>query len=406
MKTLIFLPGSISDPFFSKEITYCKKYFDKIYVITYEGNKVEFRELSEKFGFEFKIIKKINFKSLLRTLFSWQKKYPHIGEEYKLLNGPGKIKKLMYCLFYINYAEQAVPFMEGIIRNSKGNVYISSFWLSRTAYAASIMNINRDSKVRRIVSRAHGFDLYKERVDYGYLPFRKFICENLDEIRFISEDGYRYHEENWPDSLAQRSVYYMGSLNEKNIKKEVVEKKIPVIATTAYIRNIKRYDLIIETLSKIKKEFVWYQYGDGELKQEIENNAALKLNHIRYKFKGNVPNNEILNFYKNDDVDYMLNLSDSEGLPVSFMEAMSAGIPVIARNTGGVKEIVNNQNGLLLDIQPDTDLWAREIENELGIRVNNINEYLQKSVNAYSTWKENFDSDENTDKYFKTLSEY
>jgi len=31
------------------------------------------------------------------------------------------------------------------------------------------------------------------------------------------------------------------------------------------------------------------------------------------------------------------------------MEAMSMGIPVIDRNVGGISEIVNNSNGLLLD---------------------------------------------------------
>lgn len=42
-------------------------------------------------------------------------------------------------------------------------------------------------------------------------------------------------------------------------------------------------------------------------------------------------------------------MSDSEGIPVSIMEAMSFGIPVIARNVGGMSEIVNEENGLLLE---------------------------------------------------------
>lgn len=43
-------------------------------------------------------------------------------------------------------------------------------------------------------------------------------------------------------------------------------------------------------------------------------------------------------------------MSDSEGIPVSIMEAMSFGIPVIARNVGGMSEIVNEENGLLLEM--------------------------------------------------------
>ena len=45
-----------------------------------------------------------------------------------------------------------------------------------------------------------------------------------------------------------------------------------------------------------------------------------------------------------------MNVSESEGIPVSIMEASSFGIPVIATNVGGVGEIVENgYNGLLLN---------------------------------------------------------
>ena len=48
-------------------------------------------------------------------------------------------------------------------------------------------------------------------------------------------------------------------------------------------------------------------------------------------------------------MDYFINLSDSEGIPVSIMEAMSVGIPIIARDVGGNREIVTNNNGCLLE---------------------------------------------------------
>jgi glycosyltransferase involved in cell wall biosynthesis len=43
-----------------------------------------------------------------------------------------------------------------------------------------------------------------------------------------------------------------------------------------------------------------------------------------------------------------VNVSASEGLPVAIMEAMSCGIPVIAPAVGGIPEIVNSENGVLL----------------------------------------------------------
>lgn len=41
-------------------------------------------------------------------------------------------------------------------------------------------------------------------------------------------------------------------------------------------------------------------------------------------------------------------MSSSEGIPVSIMEATSFGIPTVALNVGGVGEIVNERNGMLL----------------------------------------------------------
>ena len=57
---------------------------------------------------------------------------------------------------------------------------------------------------------------------------------------------------------------------------------------------------------------------------------------------GHLDNNEIFNMYKNNSYDYFITLSESEGLPVSIMEAISCGIPVIATAVGGITEIVIN----------------------------------------------------------------
>jgi glycosyltransferase involved in cell wall biosynthesis len=48
-------------------------------------------------------------------------------------------------------------------------------------------------------------------------------------------------------------------------------------------------------------------------------------------------------------------MSESEGLPLALVEAMSFGIPVIACDVGGVREIVSNDEGLLLDPDPNLD---------------------------------------------------
>ena len=71
--------------------------------------------------------------------------------------------------------------------------------------------------------------------------------------------------------------------------------------------------------------------------------------NIKIDFRGNVKNSDLLEVYKNNQFDLFLNVSLSEGIPVSIMEALSFGIPCIATDVGGTKEIViDGYNGWLL----------------------------------------------------------
>ncbi|MBD8389759.1 glycosyltransferase family 4 protein [Dysgonomonas sp. BGC7] len=64
----------------------------------------------------------------------------------------------------------------------------------------------------------------------------------------------------------------------------------------------------------------------------------------------------------NSYIDAFLLLSDSEGLPISLLEVMSAGIPWIASNKGGIKDIACSKDSTRLVEDPsDYNLIKREI---------------------------------------------
>ncbi|NMC40567.1 MAG: glycosyltransferase, partial [Bacteroidales bacterium] len=79
-----------------------------------------------------------------------------------------------------------------------------------------------------------------------------------------------------------------------------------------------------------------------------------------------------------------INVSSSEGVPVSVMEALSFGIPVIATDAGGTSEIVNNTNGRLIPVDFDPKDLAAIIENLV-----HDEKYQGYRHNARKSWEEN-----------------
>ena len=95
--------------------------------------------------------------------------------------------------------------------------------------------------------------------------------------------------------------------------------------------KVKRIDLILESLSFIKNRKIdWFVIGDGPMRKYIEENEKRLDGDINIKMVGRLQNKEVYDFYKKENPDLFINLSSSEGVPVSIMEAMSFGIPVIA----------------------------------------------------------------------------
>jgi glycosyltransferase involved in cell wall biosynthesis len=66
--------------------------------------------------------------------------------------------------------------------------------------------------------------------------------------------------------------------------------------------------------------------------------------------RGYVPNTDVIDLERELRPSCLINLSASEGLPVSMMEAASLGIPIVGTDVGGVCEIIANRtSGHLLD---------------------------------------------------------
>ena len=127
------------------------------------------------------------------------------------------------------------------------------------------------------------------------------------------------------------------------------ESKDFVIGSAGRLYKIKDYTLMVEIAHEIllQEEDIKFELaGEGPEKEnilELIRNYKIEKSFI---MKGFVDN--MATFYRG--IDIFINTSLHEGLPMSILEAMAHGIPVVAPNSGGLPEILNNgSQGYLVD---------------------------------------------------------
>lgn len=115
------------------------------------------------------------------------------------------------------------------------------------------------------------------------------------------------------------------------------------------LSNEKGLNVLLDSLAILKSEnvdFTLTVLGDGPSRDELEQQTKqLELNE-NVIFKGFVDQSTIREDLNNSDV--FILPSFAEGIPVSLMEAMAIGVPVITTYVGGISELViDNETGLL-----------------------------------------------------------
>ncbi len=98
----------------------------------------------------------------------------------------------------------------------------------------------------------------------------------------------------------------------------------------------------------VQRPVKWSHIGDGDERSIIEQVLERVGDNVGVSLLGQLPHESVIDWLRENEVDVFVNVSTTEGVPVSIMEAFSFGIPVIATNVGGTREIVDDSCGVLL----------------------------------------------------------
>ena len=235
------------------------------------------------------------------------------------------------------------------------------YWFENSTLAMALLR--QASLIETAVSRAHNFDVYDEEWQAGTVPFSEFKARWLDRIFPVSEHGARYLRQRLALSPSKTPVAHLGVEARQSSTRSTA--KVPLVVSCARLEPRKRIHLIPEVLSLVGRPLRWIHFGDGVDRPRVEAAAARLPGDVEWELRGQVDNQEVLDFYRRHPVDALLSVSISEGVPISMMEAVSFGIPIVATAVRGVPEIVTPQTGELLEPHAKTDQMAAGLADAL-----------------------------------------
>jgi glycosyltransferase involved in cell wall biosynthesis len=119
------------------------------------------------------------------------------------------------------------------------------------------------------------------------------------------------------------------------------------------IEQVKGIEYLLQAMVTVIQKYPQVRLvilGTGEDEARIQALAAILPLEKSVEFVGSVPHEEVPRYMADSDIFVLPSLS--EGFPLVIVEAMAAGLPILATNVGGLKEVVQDRmNGFLVDPQ-------------------------------------------------------
>jgi glycosyltransferase involved in cell wall biosynthesis len=307
----------------------------------------------------------------------------------EIIKQPSLIQELLFSLRKFDLYKN---FFQEYLKTNNIDIFYT-YWYTEVTYALQDFK-NKDKY--KLVTRVHGYDLYKERTFKNYMPLRTQFTKDIDKIFTLSNKAITYMMNVYGYKKELLKVSRLGVEDLNIITKPSEENNLNIVSCSSLI-PIKRVDKIIDTLSLLAKKqpnlyIKWTHIGDGKLYNTLYDRATKKLKdkNINFIFLGFLSNKEVFEFYKKNEVDLFFNLSASEGVPVSIMEAMSCHIPIVAPDIGGISDmVISDFNGALLSSSPEIEEIVRALKDTLYFKKESIRN------NSYEQYKKKYNATKN-----------
>ena len=213
-----------------------------------------------------------------------------------------------------------------------------------------------------------------------------YIIKNADKLGFVSKRSMDIFCQRHPE-VVNKTFYVYNGIADAPLRHQYSNSNENIITfiCVASINENKNQRSIIEAVRIIpddmRSRIELLIVGDGEERKNLEM-MSNDYNLTNVLFMGNC--NNVTELLAKSDV--FILVSKSEGLPISVIEAMREGLPIIGSNAGGIPELViNGVNGFVTETDPSNIAHSMLRMIEMGAHIRS--EYGNKS---YEFFKEKF----------------
>ena len=281
----------------------------------------------------------VAFLRILRLLFSWQ---PHIVHTHTAKAGAvGRTAAAIY-----NKVQGARHRAQGLVRRT----------LRRQGTQRQSESVNNGKC--KVVHTFHGHVLsgyFSPLKSKFFLLIEKMLARLTDAIVVVSEAQKRelFGQYGIGKSEQYRVIplglnlgpFIQATKNRGGLRSDLglSGKRESLVAIVGRLTAIKNHNLFLQSVSAFMRENSdtrarFLIVGDGELRRDLEGMAKDLELVDRVIFTGWVK--DLGPLY--GDLDVLAVTSNNEGTPVAVIEAMAAGVTVIATDVGGVRELISD----------------------------------------------------------------
>ncbi len=221
-------------------------------------------------------------------------------------------------------------------RNRRPPSLAYTFWLGTTTagFRAAWPDVP-------VVSRVHGGDLYSEQQGWATIPFQQASLSACNLVASVSRSGIEYLRAKFPD-LQDRFVTRTLGIQDLGGVSPPAPGSVRRLLSVSSVDSNKRVDLIAQVAVSLASDGVpvhWTHIGSGPDLPKVQAHLEHRTPLLTSRLRGQIPLENVRHEMMTGGYHAFLNLSISEGAPVSLMEAQCAGIPVVATAVGGIPEV-------------------------------------------------------------------